>query len=199
MKHGLRGKKSFETRSDWCLYIAAQKLWVRRILGISQTNPLTVVSSDPCSALRSPRSEDWCPWWGLRWCWRGTIAWGSFYLSGEWGGSAPREGGCDELLSDRWVELADLSQSLVSILEMVNLSCSVSIPPRYSNFGWPQIVDSIILILFLSLMLSDSWGERKHSSISVTLVLVSASAWLYPSCACIKTCGLLEHIYLIQK
>ena len=54
MKHGLRGKKSFETRSDWCLYIAAQKLWVRRILGISQTNPLTVVSSDPCSALEAP-------------------------------------------------------------------------------------------------------------------------------------------------
>ena len=25
-------KKSFETRSDWCLYLAAQKLWVRRDL-----------------------------------------------------------------------------------------------------------------------------------------------------------------------
>ena len=153
-----------------------------------------MVSSDPCSALGSPRSEDWCPWWGLWWCWRGTIAWGSFCLSGEWGGSAPREGGYDEVLSDRWVELADLLQSLVSILEMVNLCCPVSTPPRYSNFGWPQIVDSIIFYLipfFNAVRLLGRGGS--------TLVFVTVSAWLYPSCACIKTCRLLEHIYLIQK
>ena len=42
MKHGLKKKKSFETGSDWCLYLAAQKLWVRRDLSISQINLLIV-------------------------------------------------------------------------------------------------------------------------------------------------------------
>ena len=116
--------------------LAAQKLWVRRILGISQTNPLTVVSSDPCSALRSARSEDCCPWWGLRWWWRGISDWGSSWLSGEWGGSAPREGRWDEV-SDRWVgRLADPLKSSVFVLEKVNLSSSMPSLSAVSKYGY---------------------------------------------------------------
>ena len=94
-----------------------------------------MVSSDPCSALRGPRSEDWCPWWGLWWCWRGTSAWGSSCLSGEQGGSAPREGIWDEVLSDTWVVLADLLQSFLSVLERVYLSSSMPSLSRVSNLG----------------------------------------------------------------
>lgn len=57
-------KKSFETRSDWCLFSSSNS-GSEGILGISQTNPLTVVSSDPCSAPQKPQNrglmpcEDW--------------------------------------------------------------------------------------------------------------------------------------------
>ena len=39
MKHGLREKKSFETKSDWCLYSETWKLWVRRYLRYSPDQP----------------------------------------------------------------------------------------------------------------------------------------------------------------
>ena len=102
------------------------------ILGIPQSNPFTVVSSTPLSALGTPRSEDWCPWWKLRWCWRSTSAWNSFCLSGERGGSAPREGEWGEVLSDRWVGSVDLLQSFY--LKRVNLCSSMPSLPRESKY-----------------------------------------------------------------
>ena len=66
---------------------------------------------------------------------RGTSDWGSSWLSGEQGGSAPREGIWDEVLSDTWVVLADLLQSFLSVLERVYLSSSMPSLSRVSNLG----------------------------------------------------------------
>ena len=129
-------KTVFETRSDWCLYSETQKLWnsgSEGILGIPQTNPLTGVSYTPLSALGIPRSEDWCPCWKLRWCWRSTSAWNSSCLSGERGGSAPRERQWGEVLSDRWVGSVHLLQSFY--LERVNLCSSMPSLPRDSKYS----------------------------------------------------------------
>ena len=124
------------------------------ILGIPQTNPLTAVSSTPLSALGTPRSEDWCPCWKLRWCWRSTSAWNSFSLSGEWGGSVPREGGWGEVLSDRWVGSVDLLQSFY--LKRVNLCSSMpslSRDPNISNLiylipsSWPYAIFNAVRLL----------------------------------------------------
>ena len=115
--------------------LMAQKLWVRRDLRYFPDPPTYCGFIWPPLCLRSPRSEDRCPWWGLWWCWRGTSAWDSSRLSGEWGRSAPREGISDEVLSDTWVVLADFLQSFLSVLERVYLSSSRPSLSRVSNLG----------------------------------------------------------------
>ena len=132
MKHGLREKSLLKQGVTGASIQKLGNSGSEGILDIPQTNPLTVVSSTPLSALGIPRSDDWCPWWKLRWCWRSTSAWNSFSLSGEWGGSAPREGGWGEVLSDRWVGSVDLLQSFYLIrVNLCSSMPSLSRDPKY--------------------------------------------------------------------
>ena len=85
-------------------------------------------------ALPSEVPDQKWPWWGLRWWWRGTSDWDSFWLSGEQGGSGPREGRWDEA-SDRWVGLSDPLKSLVFVLEKVSLSFSMPRLSAVSKYG----------------------------------------------------------------
>ena len=47
-------EKSFETRSDWCLYSETQKLWVIRYLRYSPDQPTLWFYTLPCLLLEPP-------------------------------------------------------------------------------------------------------------------------------------------------
>ena len=153
--------------SDWCFCLVAQKLWFRRDLRSFPDQPTY------CSFIWFPALPSEAPD-------QRTDAPGEDYDDAEEvpvPGAPPatqrskeevllekEDGG--ETLSDRWMGLADLLQSLVSALERVNLSSSMPILLRDSKLGWPCVFDSITLIIFLSLFLSgslDFLGGRNHS------------------------------------
>jgi len=58
MKHGLREKSLLKQGVTAASIQKLRNSGSEGILGIPQTNPLTVVSSTPLSALGTPRSED---------------------------------------------------------------------------------------------------------------------------------------------